>query len=692
MKNKIIILHYIMSAKYVKLPSRQGGVVSNNSLLDFDIPDYGNYDLSKSYISIMANVATTEPALQVGGDTDPIGVHSITCNNAGSYPFRNNVFIGDYSISSDKVGNIDDVMSSNVINTNLDVFGRDFEQMNSENYKQLHNFKDSSYALNTPSIGSIFRELTKNGPSRELPFELKVPLNSFSSFCDTSIYGGKGRTRIHAQLKTDSVVGPAELNPYPNPVFVECANTADAALQLVTEAYYGSFGGMSNTNEIRVNGTRTVGGAFVNIFVTLTGPPVAAGGGTWNIPVTTTGTAITNPRISFAYAPAAAAGSSGIVACDNIANGVVQNYVTVTAPVDLTILTIIGSLDAYTALIGRPVIIDGTNLIGDADPTAATGTSVGYTLTDVVLENAYSTTTSKVRLYLDKYLLPRAAAAITAITIQSTNISLMPPTFADIVNGPAAGINPTTLTCNNLTSDQLLLWANQRVVVYGLNNLVYFRKTLLVQNIQGLNVTFNAPVVAIAVNTNATRMTLATLASNTQTLTYSNPNLVLRELLSVSIPPPIAYTKFTVERGNIPTGTLSWNKMFSIDPNVQNLYALVLNNAELISDNVIASYRWKVNNVDKFQRDIVKDSSLEKDNTIAVFSSSSKKLQSLIKSYGTNGANAIAANLPIRRQVFIPMCHLQAGQMNNVQLTLTFMVALANDKLFYLIKEGNAQI
>ena len=674
MKNKIIILHYIMSAKYVKLPSRQGGVVSNNSLLDFDIPDYGNYDLSKSYITIMSSVATTEPALQAGGDTDPVGVHSITCNNAGNYPFRNNVFIGDYGITNDKVGNIDGVMSSNVINTNLDVFGRDFEQMNGENYKQLHNFKDSSYILATPSIGSLFRELTKNGPSRELPFELKVPLNSFSSFCDTQVYGGKGRTRIHVQLKTDSVVGPAELNPYPNPAYIECTNTADAAVQLVTYAYYGSFGGIVNTNEIRVTGSRTAGGAFVELFVTVTGAPVAGGAGTWTIPIGggVLGNAITNPRISFPYAPVAAIGASGTVVCDDIAINMVQNYVTVTAAIAI-------GADAYVALIGKPVIVNGNNLIGDADPAQANGDSVGCTLTDVVLESAYSTTTSKIRLYLDKYLQPRNVAAIDTITIQSSNIPLMPPTFADYTNNTGGGFNLTTLTCNNLTPDQLLLWANQRVVVYGLNNLVFFRKTLLVQSIQGSDVTFNGTVVVVADTEIASHMTLVALPSATQTLTYSDPNLVLRELLSVNIPSQIVFTKFTVEPGNIPTGTLSWNRTFSIDPNVQNLYFLVLNNTELISDNVIASYRWKINNVDKFGRDIVKDSSLEKDNTISVFSSSSKKLQSLVKKYGT-------------KSTFIPMCQLQAGQVNNVQLTLTFAVNLPNDKIFYLIKEGNAQI
>ena len=54
-------------------------------------------------------------------------------------------------------------------------------------------------------------------------FELKIPLNSFSSFCDTQIYGGKGETRINVQLKTDQIDAPVEVNPYQNLLQFECA-------------------------------------------------------------------------------------------------------------------------------------------------------------------------------------------------------------------------------------------------------------------------------------------------------------------------------------------------------------------------------------------------------------------------------------------------------------------------------------
>ena len=659
-----------MSTKYIKLPSQQAGIVADNSLLDLDIPDYGNYDLSKSYISSMVSIATTDSAIQAVGDTDPVGIHSVSVSNANKFPFRNNVFIGDYSITNDKFGNIDGMMSSNIINTNLDIFGRDFEQMNNENYKQMLNFKDVSYTLATTSVGSVFRELTKNGPSRELPFELKVPLSSFSSFCGTQSYGGRGTTRIHAQLKTDQIAAPTAFHPYPNPLQFQCLTMlADAQAFLTTNAYYGSFAGFTNADRARITGTRPgVPLVLVDEFVTLTGAPINAGAGVWTIPIGggTLGNIITNPQISFGHLPA------DTTACDDIEIGVIQNYVTQTAALaDLN-----AALDAYIAIIGKPVLINGTNLAGNSPAT----TYIICTLTDVVLVSPFSTTTSDIRLFVDAYLIPTdPTVAISAITIAYSNVLLMPPTFANYTNNAGANVDLTTIICNNVIPDQLLLWVGQRVVVYGLNNLVYFRQTCLVQSVQGLNVTFNRPICTVANLQLATNMTLATLPAATQTLTYANTNLVLRQLPPVSIFPPIVFRKFTVEPSNIPIGTLSWNKLFSIDPSVQNLYVLVLNNRELISDNVISSYRWKVNNVDKFARDVAKDSSLEKDNVITTFSSSSKKLQSLIKTYGS-------------KATFMPMCQLQAGQVNTVQLTLTFDGALAGDKIFYLIKEGDAQI
>ena len=82
-----------MASKYIKLPALQGYINgSAQSLLDFDIPDSGLYNLQKSYLSFIVNCDTTE--------TDPadIGIHSVYAtptNVAGTLPFRNNVFIGD---------------------------------------------------------------------------------------------------------------------------------------------------------------------------------------------------------------------------------------------------------------------------------------------------------------------------------------------------------------------------------------------------------------------------------------------------------------------------------------------------------------------------------------------------------------------------------------------------------------------
>ena len=140
-----------MNTKYVKLPSSYGGNITDNSLLDFDIPSYGTYDLSKSYITVMADATTDEL------DPTIVGIHSATTDNAQNFPLRNNCLICDYSFSSNTVGSIDNLMSSNVLNCNLDVFSRDFEQMYSDNYKQFCKFRDPSYKFPTIEMWSMFR-------------------------------------------------------------------------------------------------------------------------------------------------------------------------------------------------------------------------------------------------------------------------------------------------------------------------------------------------------------------------------------------------------------------------------------------------------------------------------------------------------------------------------------------------------
>jgi hypothetical protein len=651
--------------KYLKLPAMQGTVtsISNSALLDFDLPPSGVYNLSKGYLSVMTNVQTTE--------TDPtiVGIHAVYGYHPNGVPLRNNCYIGDYDLKSDKLGSIDNLQASRVLNCNMDLFTRDFEQCESDDYKQIALYKDPTCNNEYSYLYSMFRQLKQADASRELPFEMKIPLNSFSSFCNTELYDadkmGKLRTRV--QFLSDLILF-AETVPYKYPynTIVCAAHGADPDQIVVTAALWADEDNELNATKLAVNdvvflstsvtfGMRTVTGVELEgtaVNITLNGAAIAQSDNVrlWKLRNTNGGYLNNFP-------------------CSNIDAAVTRSYIIMNQPID-----------TMRSLIGRPVIVRGTNVA-----------QVQTVITDVSYIDPYlKGNADNVKVFFANNIVAAGDSADTIMYILDAD--LPNPTFMDIVNNTGAAANYNTITAAATTVDKLFLWEHQKVVVTYNDDAQYYETEALVESVvnAGANVSvlFDRNVITgLADGETATRISLYCVpAAAINNPTYYAPNLVVPQLMANNpklskLAQKTVFQKFTVEPCNIPTGTLTFSRLFSVAPNVKNVFVMITGDTlqTVYDTSMIESYRWSINNVDKTNRDIVIGSGLETDMRIQTMLNSGKQLRNLNNTFGTFEIN-------------IPMCSLPVGQMNTVQLTLNFANALDTPVILYLYKEGIAEI
>ena len=109
--------------------SLQGiSTIQDKQLVDFEVPANSYYNLVNSYVSLMAKLNTTESSI-----SNLKGVHACVASGLNNIPYKNNVLVRDYKFTSDRYPDIENIQESNKINVNMDVYGRDFEQIQSQN-------------------------------------------------------------------------------------------------------------------------------------------------------------------------------------------------------------------------------------------------------------------------------------------------------------------------------------------------------------------------------------------------------------------------------------------------------------------------------------------------------------------------------------------------------------------------------
>ncbi len=688
-----------MSSKFVKVSSLQGlSSINNGSLIDFIIPSKNYYNLANSYVSLMANVKTTENI--VVDPANKVGVHAMVVSGINDIPYRNNVLISDYRFRSES-NVIEDVLQSNVISSNLDAYSRDFEQLKSENYKSLcGNFLEPMHTITEQKYGN-FRTLSKTSPSTEDQMEVMIPLNSFSPFCNTPLYDGNrfGQSQLKLQIDT-STLELQEYNPYPTQ----------------SEWYAGqNIAAGAPHNVLSVTGFNALA-PYWNIAV---GDIIQVEN---TIALASSVTPYAVEMLSYA---AANNGTITITIDGNLAAGAVTQIsiwkveglafplVNIPqAPAGGTQLTSVVTDALYTEqhinnlkqYIGREIVVSGT--------TAAFVSYVDRVLVNVEPESPNKT--------LSRAIITFTAAIPFANAQQMTNgrLTIISPrklVCADIVNGAGQALTTDTITITGLSLSACKLWCGCKIRVYSSEP--DFFTTVQQINVNAANAA-NLDIVVtdpftIPANTNMTDIYIVTqsvkpvidlaqiinfpinaLGNGTQTLQLSNPTLVLHELFPShkqvkayvqATNKQLQYSYWKVENVNIPTGTNSFVRQFNVDGDCKNIFAIIKRDGNLLSvGDQLKSYRWRINGIDKTTRDIVIDSSLEQDCIIQTFNNSDiaslKSYQSLEKAYGD-----------LIDYIVVPMTSVPFdGQPKQVMLTLNYVTSTLTDKILFFVKESVA--
>ena len=207
--------------RVMKISANQSGSLSaTKNLVDFDISEGLTYDLSKSYLVINSSIdntdahATAQTLNDAGGGTG-VAAYPQFSGGAGVYNsyvglfdgtntashFKNKHLVKNVSMYSQKVGMVEDIRNSNVLQYNLDMFRDDVDTKVNGSYNQV----SSIFGANAVNgiRASPYRRFSPLGTeaSDDLNREIRVGLSEVMNSCNNIWDGTKyGNTRVHAEL------------------------------------------------------------------------------------------------------------------------------------------------------------------------------------------------------------------------------------------------------------------------------------------------------------------------------------------------------------------------------------------------------------------------------------------------------------------------------------------------------------
>jgi len=206
--------------RVMKISSNQSGAVTaSKNLIDFDLAGGMVYDLSKSYMVIHSSIETTDTntSAVVGGGSAAypvisggVGVYNVGLSYSDgtntSRHFKNKNLIKNVSMFSQKMGMVEDIKRSDVLQFNLDLYRDDLDTQINSSYNQV----DSLFGANRNNgiKWSPYRRLSVEGDeaSDNLEREIRIGLKEVMNSCN-NIYDGikMGNTRVHAEVSVGNL-------------------------------------------------------------------------------------------------------------------------------------------------------------------------------------------------------------------------------------------------------------------------------------------------------------------------------------------------------------------------------------------------------------------------------------------------------------------------------------------------------
>lgn len=194
--------------KVIKISSSQGGPFTKTSnLIDFDIPNDGVYNLSRSYVNLQCRIPSIGTDLALNGG---VGMYMpyIQFNDDLGQPMATQVdnvsVIKNVSMTSSNRGVISDIRRVDVLRNNLKQYEKTTDSQKGDNY----NLFSSSY-MDSQQVGSIFRDTHKEGnvSSTEISAPIKIMIKDLLGFGNVTAYDTSryGKSRLHLELNMDKI-------------------------------------------------------------------------------------------------------------------------------------------------------------------------------------------------------------------------------------------------------------------------------------------------------------------------------------------------------------------------------------------------------------------------------------------------------------------------------------------------------
>ena len=166
--------------RVMKISANQSGAITaSKNLVDFDLPEGMVYDLSKSYMVINSSIETTDTDVAANGNkTGGVGVYNVGIKyndgtNANRH-FKNKHLVKNVSMFSQKMGMVEDIKRSDVLQYNLDLYRDDIDTQINSSYNQVDSLLGAQAANGVK--WSPYRRFSPSGtePSDNLEREIRI--------------------------------------------------------------------------------------------------------------------------------------------------------------------------------------------------------------------------------------------------------------------------------------------------------------------------------------------------------------------------------------------------------------------------------------------------------------------------------------------------------------------------------------
>lgn len=665
-----------MATRLTKIPALQGtNSVADGQSVDFTIDaSAGVIDPTRSYISFIAGLSV-DPAN---------GVQVLYANWAGNAPLRNTALIGDYELRSARGGLLESILSSNVPNSCLDMFSRDWEQVASDNYKTLAAFEDP-VALSAPA-GGLVQGIEAQGPLGPYPFatpwytgaggtglgpflggavtqEIKIPLAQLSPLM-RGLPGGLdcgalGPLRLRARVDL-SAVGFGAFRPYTTMWDdIGCSNMAAASNDVAT-APAGAAGWVINAGDLEI-----VNGSPVLLRYTAGGVSSAGQRLVTADPAVNVGTGVATITLGGAQVPNGATAVAISLIVGPMAGLATETPAAAAPYVDIG-ASDVGRALMETAYLGRH--------IGVVYPVAG-----GGTIWDTRAVTAVTTPAAgMVRLTLSAALGADATGAATVYILR-----------APALGWSASAVN--TITFNATTVAALRLWAGAAVrltATTGNGAKEEQARTIVSVTQNGANVDVLLNGVPPAGDG---RFRLQIQPPGDITLALSNPTLALRTMAGPA-PSEAVTTTLSVEIAGVPAGTREYQRMFETDPGCGLVHFALVDRAagDLVGfRNAVSSYRMRLDDGPVTAAAVVPFDARHQDGMIqALTRSGVASLRSFGPATTPTATLATDGTQYQKAAPFLMSVIVDPSRAHRVQLTLTFGGGpTADEYTLYALKE-----